>query len=167
MYKVICSDEFGLGFDNKFFERVTVATFKELGLLKDPFEISLILVDKDTIHSYNKEYRNVDSPTDVLSFPMYEPSELGVILKRKKDHPMLKNTLMLGDIIIACDIALEQSKTSAHLDGLLVKSGDAYETELAFLFMHGLLHLLGYDHELGEEEAKEMEDLELKIIEKL
>jgi probable rRNA maturation factor len=93
-------------------------------------EISLTFVDNDAIHKLNREYRGVDRPTDVLSFPQYQA-----------DEPILPAS-SLGDIVISLPKMAEQAQSFGH----------SQKREVCFLFVHGLLHLLGYDHEISEEE---------------
>jgi probable rRNA maturation factor len=101
-------------------------------------EVSVTVVDNETIHQMNKEYRGVDRPTDVLSFPLWEPDEEWVIDEEETAVP-------LGDLVISLPKAKEQANDYGH----------SLERELGFLAVHGFLHLLGYDHETKEQE-KEM-----------
>ncbi|QKO30154.1 MULTISPECIES: rRNA maturation RNase YbeY [Caproicibacterium] len=94
-------------------------------------EISVIFVDNDQIHKLNKQYRDVDAPTDVLSFPMGED---GVY-----DTDYSNGAKILGDIVISMEKAVEQAERYGH--GL--------EREVGYLTAHSMLHLLGYDHEEG------------------
>lgn len=142
--KFFYTDETDSPFDIKFFERLNDAVLsdlKEAGYefsIKDEAELSLLLTDNDNIRSLNRDYRNKDYPTDVLSFPMEEDD-------------------MLGDIAISADKAAEQ----AH------EAGIALERETAFLYIHGFLHLLGFDHETSDEDEKEMFALQESILKKL
>lgn len=119
----------------------------ECGRSKDA-EISLLLTDDDGIQALNRDYRGKDAPTDVLSFAMEEgePFLLG------EEQPEL-----LGDIVINTHRAALQGESYGH----------SYQRELVFLFLHGLLHLLGYDHERGPEEEREMFALQDVLIGKL
>lgn len=96
-------------------------------------EFNIIFVDKDTIHNMNKTYRNVDRVTDVISFALEDNKTIEL------DHRLL------GDIYICIDKAKEQAEEYGH----------SFKRELSFLAIHGLLHLLGYDH-MEEEEEKVM-----------
>lgn len=100
-------------------------------------DIELIVVKNDEIQELNKEYRNIDKPTDVLSFPM----NFEVI-----DMPLL------GSIVISTDFVQEKAKEFKH----------SFNEEFTLLFIHGLLHLLGFDHEIdnGEHRLKEEELIE-------
>lgn len=113
-------------------------------------EISLLFTDNEEIKIMNKEYRDVDYSTDVLSFPIYEREELED-LKSK----LLPQEILLGDIVISLEKTQEQSEEFGH----------SFRRELVYLFVHGLLHLLGYDH-LEEDEKKEMRSREEAILEK-
>ncbi len=117
----------------KDFEAAAEAVFSIEGLA-DNFEISLSFVDNSMIQRLNKNFRKKDSPTDVLSFPQCadfpydaEKNELGEI--------------MLGDVIISLEKAADQALDFGH----------SLRREIVFLFVHSVLHLLGYDHELPEE----------------
>ena len=104
-------------------------TFKHLKLTCDPI-LSVAFVDNDFIHDLNREYRHIDRPTDVISFAFLDNEE-------NKDELLHgKGPVCLGDIYISLDKAKEQAKEYGH----------PLKRELSFLFVHGLLHLLGYDH---------------------
>ena len=102
-------------------------------------EVSLSIVSNDEIQEINKQFREIDAPTDVLSFPLltFEEGEQADVNEN--------NEIMLGDIIISIDKAKAQAEEYGH--GL--------KRELAFLTAHSMLHLMGYDH-MEEEEQKEM-----------
>lgn len=102
-------------------------------------EVSVTFTDNERIKELNSEYRNIDRETDVLSFPMDENGEDGV----------------LGDIVISLEKAKQQSEEYGH----------SLEREVAFLCVHSVLHLLGYDHETSEEDEKEMFGKQEKILE--
>lgn len=104
-------------------------------------EVSLVLVDDPRIQELNKEYRDKDVSTDVLSFPMYEFAQPGELIE---GEPEEGGALLLGDIIISLDTAIRQADDYGH----------SLQREISFLFLHGLLHLVGYDHE--EEEDKKL-----------
>lgn len=99
--------------------------------------VSVTLCDNGHIRSLNKKYRKKDSATDVLSFPMYDfPSEMNLFLPGE--------TVELGDIVISIERAREQAK----------EVGNSFLSEVAFLVIHSVLHLLGYDHERSEEDEE-------------
>lgn len=99
-------------------------------------EVSVTYTDNEGIRELNAAHRNIDSPTDVLSFPLFEREEL--IEASDGDA--------LGDIVISLEKAREQANEYGH----------SFEREVAFLTVHSMLHLLGYDHEISEADEKEM-----------
>ena len=112
-------------------------------------EVSVTFTDNDGIRELNREYRNKDSATDVLSFPMYAFTE--------DDMPDTDFSVELGDIVLSLERAMEQSEEYGH----------SYEREVAFLTVHSVLHLLGYDHELSEEDDADMRERQRKIMENI
>lgn len=122
---------------------------RQPGSLPLNLEVSLTLTDNEGIHELNREYRGVDRPTDVLSFPQFEA-----------DEPIPAGA-SLGDIVISLPKMAEQAREFGH----------SQRREFCFLFVHGLLHLLGYDHEISPEEeerqfARQREILEVLGIER-
>ena len=103
----------------------------------DPL-ISVTFTDNEGIREKNREFRGIDAPTDVLSFPMYD--------MKNGDVPAPGEICELGDIVLSLERAAEQAETYGH----------SYERECAFLTVHSVLHLLGYDHVNSEEEDAEM-----------
>lgn len=119
-------------------------------------ELSVVLTDNDSIHSINKEFRNIDNPTDVLSFPMvdYEtPAEFDFLEECDDCFNPETGELMLGDIVISIDKVIEQAEKYNHSE----------RRELAFLTAHSMLHLFGYDH-MTPDEAKVMEAEQEQIL---
>ena len=98
-------------------------------------EISILLCHNEYIHELNKQYRDIDRPTDVLSFALNEGEEDGY------DGP---DTALLGDIVISLDKVQEQADEYGH----------SFERELAYLTIHGMLHILGYDHMEPDDKAE-------------
>ena len=111
-------------------------------------EISVTFVDLDEIHELNKQYRGVDKPTDVLSFPQFDDLE--------EEIPEVCE-ICLGDVVICEQKAREQAEEFGH----------SFERELVYLFTHSVLHLLGYDHVNSEEEETEMREHQRVIMKKL
>ncbi len=110
-------------------------------------EVSLVFVDDEYIHRLNREYRGVDRPTDVLSFALQE------------GEPMPdagEEETLLGDVVISLETARRQSEEYGH----------SFEREVAFLVAHGVLHLLGYDHQT-EEEGRTMREKEEAVLGRL
>ena len=125
-------------------------TALELTETKGNYEVDVSLVDEETIHQINRDYRGVDRVTDVISFAFNDDkSEAGKILG--DEYPRL-----LGEIFICIPRALEQAK----------EIGNTPERELRFLFAHGMLHLLGYDH-MKKEDEDIMFPLQEKILEEV
>ena len=122
-------------------------TFKHLKLKFDPI-ISISLVDNEFIHKMNRDYRGIDRPTDVISFAFLDNEDRESLYKSKEP-------VCLGDIYISVDKAKEQAQEYGH----------SLKRELSFLFVHGLLHLLGYDH-MTEEDEKVMFRLQDEILPK-
>lgn len=115
-------------------------------------EISILLVDNNEIHELNKLHRNIDRPTDVLSFPMFEYDEDGEIDMDECDFGE-NGEILLGDIVISLERAKEQAEEYGH----------SFNREVGFLTAHSLLHLLGYDH-MEEDEEKEMFEFQEEIL---
>ncbi|SHG91158.1 rRNA maturation RNase YbeY [Tepidibacter thalassicus] len=112
----------------------------------EDYEISLSFVNNEEIHKLNKEFRGVDKPTDVLSFPLIEENDFYIEFGEKA----------LGDIVISMEKALEQSREYNH----------SFEREVAFLVCHSMFHLMGYDHDT-EENTKIMREKEEAVLLKL
>ncbi len=126
------------------------AVSKEAKLSKET-EVSVTICDNGEIREINREYRNIDNATDVLSFPMYSYSEPMVL-----SEEILEGENMLGDIVISLERAREQAEEYGH----------STERELSFLTVHSMLHLLGYDH-MEEEERAVMREREEYFLEKI
>ena len=105
------------------------------------YELSVLLLDNKGIRAVNKKYLNRNRPTNVISFSLTE-GEFGNI-----------NPLVLGDVVISVEKALEQAETS----------GTSLEEELTFLLIHGILHLVGYDHEKKGSEREKMREKEKEV----
>lgn len=106
-----------------------------------PVEVSVSFVTPQRIHELNREFRNVDAPTDVLSFPCDDPNEVAP-----------GELIELGDIVVAPQVCFEQSS----------QYGNTYVQEVTLLVTHSVLHLLGYDH-IEDDEAEEMEAKEREL----
>jgi probable rRNA maturation factor len=124
--------------------------FEEFNVLS---EISILLVNNEIIRNINKEHRNIDKPTDVLSFPMVDMFE-GKIKSDVGDFDLDENLLVLGDIVISIEMVESQAKEYGH----------SFERELAFLVTHGIYHLLGYDHTDKVSEKKMIEKQEMVLL---
>ncbi len=111
-------------------------------------EISVTLCDNEYIKSLNKQYRNKDKHTDVLSFPMYD------FYSGEECETLADEPVMLGDIVISLERCREQA----------AELGNSFLRELAFLTIHSMLHLLGYDHERDKESEEEQCEAQKNII---
>ncbi|MCD8204759.1 MAG: rRNA maturation RNase YbeY [Coprobacillus sp.] len=131
------------------FREILSKVVNDLNLEYEPI-VSVDLVDNKAIHTLNKEYRGVDRPTDVLSFAYLEA------LSDSEKANLKGQDVEIGDLVISLDKMKEQAKEYGHSE----------KRELSFLFLHGVLHLLGYDHQ-NEKEEKEMFSLQDKILEEL
>lgn len=127
--------------------RYAIETEDVLNLDEDRCEISVTFVGLDEIHQLNREYRGVDRPTDVLSFPQFEDLD--------EEIPDV-GEICLGDVVICRDKAEEQANEFGH----------SFERELVYLFTHSILHLLGYDH-METDEKRLMRAREEEIMEKI
>ncbi|MBB5337084.1 putative rRNA maturation factor [Pectinatus brassicae] len=125
----------------------TVEKIGQLYAVEDS-EVSITITDNDNIHLMNKQYRNIDRPTDVLSFALNEGQEPEIT-----GGP---STNILGDIIISFEKVQEQAADYGH----------SLKRELAFLTTHGMLHLLGYDH-IEEKDRIEMRKEEEFVMQQL
>jgi probable rRNA maturation factor len=122
-------------------------------------EVNVLFTDNEGIREINLDMRKIDSPTDVLSFPMCDfetPGDFSKLEETPEDYfNPDTGELMLGDIVISVDKVREQAE----------KYGHSETRELAFLVAHSMLHLSGYDH-MEEEERLEMEDMQREILER-
>ncbi len=111
-------------------------------------QVSVTFVDNEGIHQINRKFRNIDRPTDVLSFPLLGDDDL-------PDDKLF--SVPLGDIVLSLERAQEQATEFGH----------SFEREVAFLTAHSTLHLLGYDHETGEEDERVMRQKQNQIMKAL
>lgn len=138
-------------------KQVVDECFKTEKLDKTNLYISITLTEPAEIEKINKQYRNIDRPTDVLSFPMFEKEELNNFIEEN-----LKNTDVnmqgdiLGDVVISIPKVYEQAEEYGH----------SFERELAYMVVHGFYHLMGYDH-MEEEDKKVMREKEENVLSKL
>lgn len=114
-------------------------------------EVSVTFTDNAQIHELNKKFRQVDRPTDVLSFPLFDYDG------ESEEPPVDELIGMLGDIVLS----LEQAERQAN------EYGHSFEREVAFLCVHSMLHLLGYDHETGDEDEADMRRRQSAIMDEM
>lgn len=124
----------------------------EIEEFSDDAEISLSFVDNDAIRDLNKNTREKDAVTDVLSFPMLEQEEDGTLIIYDED--IVDGYVLLGDIVISVEKAISQAEEYGH----------SFLREICFLTVHSALHLLGYDHERSKEEEKLQFDKQEEIL---
>ena len=120
-----------------------------------PCEVSVLITDDDGIRALNRQYRDIDQPTDVLSFPLQRFSSSGVLEFDPNAFVPDNDFLNLGDIVISAERVKSQAVEYAH----------STEKETAYLTIHSVLHLLGYDHVDEAEEKKRMRKREEEILE--
>lgn len=129
-FKIV--DEYGCNFDYSYLDKIINKTLEMEGV--DSSIFSIVFIDDEKMHELNKTYREIDRTTDVLSFAFEDNNKL------------CYNIRQLGEIFISIPRMQQQAKEYGHSES----------RELSFLVVHGLLHLLGYDHTKGEKEEKEM-----------
>ena len=142
--------------EEEYVERVILAA---MDYVDCPYEaeVNVLFTDNAGIHEMNREYRGIDRPTDVLSFPMVEyeqPGNFDSLEEEQSDcfHPET-GELLLGDIVLSYDKIKEQAAEYGHSE----------LRELCFLVAHSMLHLFGYDH-MEEEERAQMEQMQREIL---
>ena len=117
--------------------------------VEDNCELSVTFCDNEEIRELNRRFRNIDRATDVLSFPLFDNDGM--------DSHVEELQCMLGDMVLSLERALEQA----------VEYGHSFEREVAFLTVHSVLHLLGYDHETSEEDETDMRRRQSEIMERM
>ena len=132
----------------KIVEKVLKVCFEVESLINKKLYVEVILTNPENIRKINKEHRNIDKGTDVLSFPMFEKEELVNL--------SLEHLEVLGDIVVSIEKVKEQAEEYGH----------SFERELAYMLVHGFYHLLGYDH-MEENDKKIMREKEESVLTKL
>ncbi|MCI5621460.1 MAG: rRNA maturation RNase YbeY [Lachnospiraceae bacterium] len=152
--------EINLDFDYKTLAKDVILYTMEHENFPYEAEVNLTLTDNETIHQINREYRGIDRPTDVLSFPMLSydtPGDFSALEDSVEDNfNPDTGEILLGDIIISVPKVLEQAQEYGH----------SPRREYAFLIVHSMLHLFGYDH-MTEQEAAFMENKQKEILQEL
>jgi probable rRNA maturation factor len=131
-------DEFRASVDGGWVKKIVRQVFRDEGV-PSPYEVSLVFTDSSTVKQLNRDYRGVDEPTDVLAFYMLPHEGSASSFALPPD-----GITRLGEVIISYPQAIAQAEEHGH----------SPQRELALLVIHGILHLLGYDHEEPEEESK-------------
>ena len=129
--------------------KVLTECFRVENMLEYNLYISIILTNPENIRKLNKEYRNIDKETDVLSFPMFEKNEIDSLKN-------LNHEEALGDIVVSIEKVASQAEEYGH----------SFERELAYMVVHGFYHLMGEDH-IKEEDKKVMREKEEVVLNKL
>ncbi len=129
--------------------KAVTATLAYEGFCNDT-EVSVTYTDNEGIRRLNREYRSLDRETDVLSFPLTD-------FEGTEEPPIDEPTVGLGDIVISLERAAAQAEEFGH----------SFEREVAFLTVHSMLHLLGYDHVNSDEEDEQMRRRQREILEKM
>jgi len=146
---IYAEDEFRALVDENWVKKIVRQVLKVEGV-PSPYEVSLVFTDSETVQRLNRDYRGVDEPTDVLAFYMLPQKGADSSFALPPD-----GVTRLGEVIISYPEALAQAKEQGHL----------LERELALLVTHGILHLLGYDHQEPQEEKK-MREREKELLRK-
>lgn len=133
-------------------KKLVAASAKELKLA-DNIELSVTIVDNQSIQEMNRDYRSIDEPTDVISFALEDDDDFSAFFEEDFDTVDSLLPRLLGDIFISIDKVEEQAEEYGH----------SFERELGFLVVHGFLHLNGYDHQT-EADEREMFSLQEKIL---
>ena len=142
-------DKLPVTYNLKMLIREAIETTLNFEDFQNACEVSVTFTDNEGIHELNKKFRNIDKPTDVLSFPLFD-------YEGELDEPAIDEIISnLGDIVISLEKAKEQAEEYGH----------GFDRETAFLCVHSMLHLLGYDHERSEAEDREMRAKQSQIME--
>lgn len=149
MYEVIYKDIEENEIYEKTIKKVIEKCFKEERIENSKLCLTITLTNPENIRKINKEYRNVDRETDVLSFPMFEKEDLEEKIKKQD----FEHEDVLGDIVISIKRVEEQAKEYGH----------SFERELSYMLVHGFYHLMGYDH-IEEADKIKMRPKEEKIL---
>ncbi|MCC8049542.1 MAG: rRNA maturation RNase YbeY [Clostridiales bacterium] len=154
-------DESGDKLDIDLYEIAQRVIDGAIDYMECPYEVyvGLTVTDNEEIHRLNREHRQIDRPTDVLSFPMIDfetPGEFEWLEEEDDCFDPESGELVLGDIVISADKVLEQAEAYGH----------SVTREYAFLITHSILHLLGYDH-MTKSDAARMEQIQKDILETL
>ena len=141
-------DKLPLTYKMKMLVREAIETTLDFEDFQNYCEVSVTFTDNEGIHELNKKFRGVDKPTDVLSFPLFD-------FEGETEEPPIDEVMSnLGDIVISLEKAEEQANEYGH----------SFARETAFLCVHSMLHLLGYDHEKSDEDDVEMRAKQSEIM---
>ncbi len=159
---LIIENEAGCQVDEELLRALAQASLDACGI-QEAVQVGLTLVTDAAIHEMNRTYRGVDRPTDVLSFPLLDFSEeyeeLDADSWQEEADPDMdpeSGELLLGDIVISLETAARQAEAYGH----------SFQREVGYLLVHGMMHLMGYDHETEEDKAI-MREMEEEALERL
>ena len=150
IYFMNSQDKEDITYSLKILLRRAVCATLDYENFKNDAQVSITFTDNEGIRVLNSQYRDIDTATDVLSFPLID-------FDGGDDMPIDDPEMMLGDIVISLERAREQAEEYGH----------SFERETAFLCVHSMLHLLGYDHVNGDEEEADMRRRQTEILETL
>ena len=150
IYFSVGTDKYPITYKMKMLVRAAVLSTLSYEGYTPECELSVTFTDNEGIRAVNKQYRNIDKATDVLSFPLTD-------FEGGEEPPADEPAVSLGDVIISLERAKEQAEEFGH----------SLEREVAFLTVHSTLHLLGYDHELSEEDDADMRRRQREILESM
>ena len=158
---VIISNEYQTQLFPDYDKVITMVVEKTVDDVQCPYacEVNVTIVDNQKIHQLNLQHRQVDMPTDVLSFPMFsyeKPADFSNLDEDISNFNPVSGELMLGDIVVSYDKVLSGAEEYGH----------SPVRELAFLVTHSMLHLFGYDH-MEDSERQRMESMQENILENL
>lgn len=154
-----CETEVSFDFDHEILAKDVIMYTMEHERFPYEAEVNVTLVDLDEIHRINREFRQIDRPTDVLSFPLLSYDVPGDFSRLEEDGDNFNpdtGEILLGDIILCVPRILEQAQEYGH----------SVRREFAFLIVHSMLHLFGYDH-MTEADAACMEQKQHEILDRL
>lgn len=141
-------EKYPVTYNLKMLLREAIETTLDFEDFRNVCEVSVTFTDNDGIQELNRKFRQIDKPTDVLSFPLFD-------FEGECEEPPIDEMISnLGDIVISLERAAAQAEEFGH----------SFKREVAFLTVHSMLHLLGYDHEKSEEEDKEMRAKQTEIM---
>ena len=141
-------EKYPVSYNLKILLREAIETTLDFEDFQNVCEVSVTFTDNEGIIELNKKFRQIDKPTDVLSFPLFD-------FEGDCEEPPIDEIISnLGDIVISLERAKEQAEEFGH----------SFKREVAFLTVHSMLHLLGYDHERSEEEDREMRAKQSEIM---
>lgn len=154
-----CETDISLELDCEALAREVAQSVLELENCPYDSQVNLVLTDNSGIHEVNRQFRGIDAPTDVLSFPMIPfetPADYQILDQDESFFDLDTEELLLGDIMISAERVISQAEDYGH----------SIKREFCFLVAHSMLHLLGYDH-MVPEEAAIMEQKQEAALEKL